>query len=121
MFHLQRRMQILYFFLVLGCAAILMAGCDLPSEEWSSGGQGEGVETEYSDSMLDNGTPMRDTPREGVETWASSKEPDSYEQADSQKSPPVKPSFDLNAGTGSDDQSQMKLRDEALEGETEER
>ncbi|WP_144059847.1 membrane or secreted protein [Rhodopirellula sallentina] len=105
----QLRMQMLYLFLALGCAAVLTAGCDAELGDSEVDSLDPNVQTEYSDSMFDNGTKLEDFGLESEtpgETWASPKEdtgdasettPDDRPQNDA----PVKPTFQSNAGTGS--------------------
>lgn len=115
----QLRLQALYLFLALGCALLLTVGCDEPPHQSEIDTVNGQVETDYPDSMLDNGTPLRSTQMPGEETWASpDNEPDSDVKVEDAENPPVKPQYDLNAGTGSDENAEqnavMELRDESL-------
>ncbi|WP_236624906.1 membrane or secreted protein [Rhodopirellula sp. SWK7] len=104
----QMRIQLLYLFLAIGCAAVLTAGCDAPVGD-SEVDSLENVDTSYSDSMFDNGTSLEEYGLEDEtpgKTWASPDgEPGSDVKPDQTPDAPVKPTFQSNAGTGSSDKN----------------
>ncbi|MCM2370880.1 membrane or secreted protein [Aporhodopirellula aestuarii] len=122
----QIRIQLLYLFLAIGCAAVLTAGCDAPvGDSEIDPIRQEEVDTEYSDSMFDHGTPLNETsPLDDPvsengpadETWASPGEGEKAKSDAENEHPPVKPTFHSNAGTGSSDQADESSADEDTTG-----
>jgi len=67
--------------------------------------------------MFENDTSLGETPSRGEETGASpDDEPDSDVRVEDAENPPIKPIYDLNAGTGSDESVEMENRDDCLRG-----
>lgn len=115
----QLRMQALYLFVAIGCAFLLTVGCEEASQTNEISTVNGQVETEYSDSMIDNGTPLHSTQLPSEDTWVSpnpESEPDVT--AGVATDAPAKPQYDLNAETGSDENAEendvMELRDKSL-------